>query len=355
MVCRFDKATFSKAARLDNGMLRAPARLSRTGVFEYQQSDGSVRRELRLPEEVFAADSMASFELLPVTDDHPNENGGRVTADNVKRLSVGTVGAPIREGRFLAGTLMVADSAMVAKAEAGKQELSLGYFCDLEPAKPGAVWQDSDTGERLPYDFIQRNIRGNHVAIVDRGRAGPEVRMQLDAADAVQLGDVKKPAVKIEKKMEKTEAEILAVAALAAAKAESDKHAARADAAEAKIVELEKSLAAANDPAKLHAAVAARVALETAARVHLGPDAKLDALDSHGVKSAVVAKLSASVKLDGKSADYVDALFEHLTADAAKKNPVTEKIAAEQAAAPHVDSDNLTAEERMYRRYRGEE
>lgn len=377
-VRRFDKASISKAVKLDNGMLRAPARLTRVGVFEYRTPDGQVIRELRLPEEVFNSDSMASFELVPLTDDHPTENDGEVTADNAKRLSVGSVGAAKQDGRFLAATLMVTDSNTVAKMVAGKQELSCGYFCDRDPAEPGAKWKDPESGREVPYDFIQRNIRGNHVAVVDRGRAGPDVRVQLDAADAVQVqtgeGESPSPNPKNEvPSMEKividgldlevspTVKQALAKQAkaseetLAVAKTETDKQTARADAAEAKAASLEKSLAEAVDPAKLQAAVAARVALETSARAHLGTEAKLDGLDVQGVKKAVVAKLSPETKLDGKSADYVDALFDHLTADAVKKNPVTEKIAADQKTNPPADvtNDGISAREKMFREFFG--
>ena len=375
-VRRFDKASFSKAVKLDNGMLRAPARLTRVGVFEYQMPSGQIVRELRLPEEVFNADSMASFELVPLTDDHPSENDGEVTAENAKRLSVGSVGAARQDGRFLAATLMVTDAGVVGKMQAGKQELSCGYFCDREPAQPGAVWKDPESGQDLPYDFIQRNIRGNHVAVVSRGRAGPEVRVQLDAADAIQVqpGEGETPSQNPEvPAMEKFVIDGLDLEvsptvkqalvkqakateeALAASKAETDKQTARADAAEAKIASLEKSLAEAVDPAKLQAAVSARVALETSARVHLGAEAKLDGLDTQGVKKAVVAKLSPETKLDGKSADYVDALFDHLTVDAVKKNPVTEKIAAEQKTNPPADvkTDGESAREKMMREFFG--
>lgn len=377
-VRRFDRASFSKAVKLDNGMLKAPARLTRVGVFEYRTPSGQVIRELRLPEEVFNADSMSSFELVPLTDDHPTENEGEVTADNAKRLSVGSVGAARQDGRFLAATLMVTDANVVAKMANGKQELSCGYFCDREAAPAGATWKDPETNQEIPYDFIQRNIRGNHVAVVDRGRAGPEVRVQLDSADAVQvqLGEGESlspnqpnevPAMEkividgLDLEVSPTVKQALAKQAkateeaLAAAKVESDKHAARADAAEAKAASLEKTLAEATDPAKLNAAVTARVALETAARAHLGNEAKLDGLDAQGVKRAVVAKLSPETKLDGKSADYVDALFDHLTADAVKKNPVTEKIAAEQKTNPpaEVKNDGESAREKMMRAFFG--
>ena len=54
----------------------------------------------------------------------------------------------------------------------GLRELSLGYDCDLEE-NPG-------TWNGMPYDCIQRNIRINHLAIVDEARAGHQTRLNLD-------------------------------------------------------------------------------------------------------------------------------------------------------------------------------
>lgn len=378
-VRRFDKASFSRAVRLDNGMLRAPARLTRTGVFEYRLQDGTVMRELRLPEEVFSEDSVSSFELVPLTDDHPREDNGTVTAANAKRLAVGSVGQPRSDGRFLSATIMVTDQAMVTKIQGGKQELSCGYFCDLEPAPAGSKWKDPESGAELPYDFVQRNIRGNHVAVVERGRAGPEVRLQLDSSDAVQIqtgeGENPNPNPRNEvPAMEKividgrdfevspdAKEAIEKVAkasdgSLAEAKAAADKNAARADAAEARIVALEKALAEAQDPAKLQAAVTERVALETKARQFVGTEAKLDSLSAVEVKKAVVASLSPEMNLDGKSADYVDALFDHLTTTVAKKNPVTEKITEELKTnnpPAATKNDGLSAREKFEREFFG--
>ena len=57
----------------------------------------------------------------------------------------------------------------------------MGYTCDLEIAEPGATWCG------IEYDFIQRNIRYNHCAIVDSARAGDNARIELraDSEDAV--------------------------------------------------------------------------------------------------------------------------------------------------------------------------
>jgi len=315
---RFDRAGLGRAYKTDSGSLRAPAKLTRIGVFNYMGADGKQIRELRLPEEVFNADSLASFALVPLTDDHPYAAGGVVNSENFKALQVGTVGTPRVEGEYLEADIVVNDSGVVDKILSGAaQELSCGYFCEREPAPAGAVWK-SPSGREYPYDFIQRNIRGNHVAVVAKGRAGPEVRVQLDSAAAIQV-DAVEPVTEEKPKMNEQE--------LAALKLELDKATARADSAEAKLKSLEVELNKANDPARIADAVKTRVALETKAKGAI-KDLNTDGLSDVEVKRAVVAKLNEGVKLDGKSDEYVSAAFELLTEGALQtKNPVTEAIA----------------------------
>ena len=61
-----DYAT-SPAEKTAEGFLVARAPVTSIGVFSYRNPDGSERRELRLPEEVFNADSLASLRLKPLT------------------------------------------------------------------------------------------------------------------------------------------------------------------------------------------------------------------------------------------------------------------------------------------------
>lgn len=341
---RFDKATFARAVKTDAGFLKAPAKLTRTGVFEYLTADGSKIRELRLPEEVFKADTMESFKLAPLTDDHPYQHGGVVTSENARQLAVGSVGEPIRNGQFVEAEILVTDAAVVEKIMSGQaRELSCGYYCDREEAPPGSVWRD-DSGKEWPYDFIQRNIRGNHVAVVARGRAGSEVRVQLDSAAAIQV-DAEEPTTAEETpKMNEQE--------LAALKLELDKATARADSAEAKVKSLEEALTVANDPKRIYDAVASRVALETKAKAAVS-DVTTDGLSDLEIKRAVVAKLNDSVKLDGKSDEYVNAAFELLTENKiARKNPATEAAAKAIAADPvsELKTDSSESPEEAFRK-----
>jgi hypothetical protein len=177
-VRRFDIGSVRKPQKLENGWLRADAHLTRTGVLEYRNPDGSVRRELRLPEEVFHADALGSFAMVPLTNGHPPE--GLLTAENTGRYQVGSIGEQVvPDGSLVRSSVLVTDAATVKKIEDGTVGLSMGYLCDLEEA-PGE-WN----GQR--YDGIQRKIRGNHVALVPNPRAGDVARVHMDSHDAAMI------------------------------------------------------------------------------------------------------------------------------------------------------------------------
>lgn len=132
-----------------------------------RQAD-EVIRVYRPAEEVFSLDSLRSFANKTVTDDHPTE---MVNAKNFKRLAVGFSAADVdRDGDFVVTTLHITDADAIKKIELGKSELSNGYTADIE-----LIAGVDENGNE--YDAVQTNIRGNHIAIVDRGRAGPECRV----------------------------------------------------------------------------------------------------------------------------------------------------------------------------------
>lgn len=177
MARRFDTTAVARSPEfLANGWLKADATLTRCGVFRYRNADGSIRRELRHPDDVFKADSLATLELVPVTNRHPPEE--LLDGATAKVRQVGQVGDTIkRDGNEVLGRICVTDSEVVGQVRAKDAfELSCGYECRMDA--------ESGTYEGEAYDCRQRDIRYNHVAIVKVGRAGT-ARIHLDADDAV--------------------------------------------------------------------------------------------------------------------------------------------------------------------------
>lgn len=175
VVNRMDRGPIrlDRAEDTPSGGKRIPARLSRTGVLSYMNGDGTVRRELRLAEEIFRADSLATLEDAVVID--IAHHTGMVDPKSWKKSSLGHVKNVRRDGSFIAATLVVNDGATLDSIAAGdRTEISCGYRCRLD-------WTPG-THDGEEYDCIQRDIRYNHAALCppNRGRAGPEVGLRLD-------------------------------------------------------------------------------------------------------------------------------------------------------------------------------
>jgi uncharacterized protein len=174
---RYDFAPISGSETTDEGYLRVWARTARTGTQLYRRADGSEVREYRPPEEVSNPESLASFGMKPATWLHPPT---LLDAANTKKFQVGYSGSQVRyNDGFVEVALVITDSDSIEKIKRGDAaEVSAGYRVDYDDT-PGI------TPEGESYNGVQRNIRVNHIAIVPRGRAGPEVRLLLDRLDAV--------------------------------------------------------------------------------------------------------------------------------------------------------------------------
>lgn len=331
-----DSATISGTRLRDDGYLVVDARIARTGLQKYLGSevnrpDLAVVTVYRPESEVFKADAMASFAHRPVTDDHPK---GAVTADNWKQLSVGQTDGDIkRDGDFLRVPLMVADGATIQKIQNGKRELSAGYTCDLD-------WTPGITPEGLAYDAVQTNIRANHVAVVERGRAGKDCRIgdssetwgtapityAFDKEFTMQMRTVMVDGLSVEttdhgaQAIEKLTGDRKALQdRIAAQDADHAKALLAKDAEMSKLqAQLDDARAKVLDAAAISKLVADRVALEaTAAKI--AKDVKPTGLSDAELKAAVVkAKLGDKVPADRLGdAAYIDARFDILAEDTA--------------------------------------
>lgn len=170
-VIRLDSIPLPEAYFTSEGYLIDRPILTSTGIFEYIKPDGSVRYELRLPEEVFAEESLASYQGKPVIITHEAEY---VTKDNVQSEAIGTIlSKGYQDGSDVRAQIIIHDTD--AMKECGLRELSLGYDLDLEET-PGE-WNGQH------YDAIQRNIRINHLALVRDARAGDQARLHIDSRD----------------------------------------------------------------------------------------------------------------------------------------------------------------------------
>lgn len=326
-----------KPSKTAAGYLRAPARLTRVGIFEYRDPvSGKVTRELRSPKEVFNEDSLDSLRLVPITLGHPS---GGLDAKRARKESRGSVGEHVvQDGEFVAATIGIHDERLVEVIESGEmRELSCGYSCKVDHT-PGEY-----NGEQ--YDAVQTEIRYNHVALVERGRAGPEVVVRMDQTQEIRMAKMKIGETEIDVPEEvkgafdalQAESEALkASLETMVKKDEADGLRARADSLEAQVKELPKM-------------AKARAALEREAAKFVSAE-KFDSMTDVEIKKEVVKTLLPEMKLEDASDVYVDGAF----ATAVKAAPVARGAAGlaafRTATTPTQKQDSKTAHERMVER-----
>lgn len=173
---------------------------ARPGVLEYRDGDGNVTREL-VPMQTLE-DSAATLGRATVTLQHPRED---VTPENVGTLGVGDVDSLIdtSAGYVQVRVAVRRKDAIEAVASGRSVELSPGYRVRLDMT-PGV---DPVHGR---YDAVQVERTVNHLAIVDRARGGPTVRLRTDAAETVNVFTAGTPAQQPRKSMNVRLAAILA-------------------------------------------------------------------------------------------------------------------------------------------------
>lgn len=313
MLQRFDVGTIGNVEKTPQGGFRVAAHLTRSGVFHYDDGKGGSVAEYRPLEEVSHADSLATLPDAPVTVGHP----GMVTPDNHAQNSTGHVRDVKMDGERIGATVVVQGRKAIKAIEKGVRQVSCGYTCRVDEI-PGIA------PDGTKYDRVQRGIRYNHVALVEKGRAGDDIRLRLDAAgnqttreDKMEFEliegtrydvgtDAHKAAV-----VRRDEADKKRKADLDALQAKFDKADADLKSATTKITTLE-------DPTRLDAAVTARASLIEAARAVCGAEAKFDGKSDAEIRREVAATANPTLKLDGKSEAYVEALFDTAMANADK-------------------------------------
>jgi hypothetical protein len=174
--CRYDFSPIEKYELTPEGYLRAWASIARTGIQHYTDSDGSIRREYRPETEVASPDSLASFAGKAITSEHPPV---LLDSENTKDYQVGFSGTEVvYDNGFVKAVMTITDEDTIKRIMKGDaREVSAGYRVNYDPT-PGVT----ENGEH--YDGVQKEIIGNHIAVVRRGRAGPQVKLHLDRQDA---------------------------------------------------------------------------------------------------------------------------------------------------------------------------
>lgn len=199
--------------------------LSKVGVFDYSGRQLGFKTEpeasrifkvYRPAEELGSTATVESFKLLPWVDEHAmlgpeaQKVMPAIALPAEKKGIQGVVGQDVGfDGDTLYGNIKVFSDGFADLIDKGKVELSAGYRCKYDMT-PGVF-----NGQA--YDAVQRNIRGNHLALVDQGRMGPSVAVMdaftftFDAKDATMAEETNPPAGGGEAPKDMTVAEIAAL------------------------------------------------------------------------------------------------------------------------------------------------
>lgn len=165
--------------------------ISKIGVYPYLGSEipgaedpDRIYYVYRPAEELARQETIDSFKLMPFIDEH--EILGKSGMPAERKGMQGTIGEQVYyDEPYLRGNIKIHSSAAQSLIKAGKVELSPCYGCD---------WVKGDgTFDGQAYQYTQRNIMGNHLALVEEGRTGPDVAVQdhrkftLDSAELLPM------------------------------------------------------------------------------------------------------------------------------------------------------------------------
>lgn len=335
---RFDYSTGEcSIEETGEGYLKLRGVIAKPGVYPYFEN-GKIVNELVPPEELFSVETIKSAEGVPLTDDHPMQGGIPImlTSGDAPVHTRGAVFSPAIEDGKLAAKMTIWDAASIAACVSGeKRQLSIGRTTFLEET-PGE-WN----GER--YDRIQRRIRINHVAMVDRGRQGPEVKFLIDRGESMLtyrtdagkdatiapevMDDLQTRNQKIKDLEAKTRADAAELEALQSrlaavnpaapdpkGEAEKQKLLAQIESLTQAVSAFETKYAALEQamPQMVEDMAQEKTALNDAVK-SVAPEIKTDGMSPRALRLAVIEKrlpFEASVKVDSLSDEVVNARFD---------------------------------------------
>ncbi|EMM9641700.1 DUF2213 domain-containing protein [Providencia rettgeri] len=177
----------------NNGWLEVKGNpISKVGVFDYLGAEigapepDKIYRVLRPPEELASEATINSFKLTPFIIEH--EMLGKHATPAEKKGIQGVIGENVYfDPPYLRANIKIFSDVALSNIDSGKIDLSPGYRSKYEFT--------SGIYEGQHYDVIQRHLRGNHLALVDEGRTGPDVAVQdhlvitIDTKELIRMNE----------------------------------------------------------------------------------------------------------------------------------------------------------------------
>lgn len=336
MAIRIDQNEMPTVEKTEEGYLRGQAIVTRTGVFIYRNEDGSERRELRHPDDILTQDSLETLKNIPVTINHPPE---LVNSSNTDQYMVGATGEQVQvDGQHIMTSLSIMHNPAVYEIEQNqKNNLSLGYHCDLV--------EEQGEFRGMPYDYRQKNVVYNHLAVVNVARAGNDARLNINKdemsvarADQSEINEqvkIEEPekmenenkakinldgteyevAQAVKERMEKKDADLAQLESeKEVVKARADQLQSKVDSLNAEIERLNKSVEDADNimADQINYAAQQRIDTLTKAAKILNSDNlhEMSQRNDNEIKVEVIKKHNEHFDASDKSQEYIDARFD---------------------------------------------
>lgn len=170
----------------ENGFMHVDScHITKEQVVKYYGREIPGWRELGLdPERLYSVyrpgdeieKAAATFDGLPLQLQHHIDSADEPQTE----FRVGSISRPVWRAPYLDCDLHITNGAAISAVEHGDfKEISAAYL--YEPVI------ESGEFDGTPYEIVMRNLRGNHVALVPKGRAGADVVVADEAPDAPPL------------------------------------------------------------------------------------------------------------------------------------------------------------------------
>jgi hypothetical protein len=321
---QFDSLNRIKVYKQEDGSYKGIAYVTKTGVFEYVDANGKKIKQLRHPDDIYAIDSLNTLKMLPIIKYHTDK---LITPEIIKNYLVGYTGENIEiDGNRVSVSILInTDEGIKAIENDGLLGLSCGYELDRE--KNNGVY------ENISYDYRQRNIKYNHLALCKDPRLGNDLRINLDSYDCILTNDnidyqnslfnFKKgetmPKFKIDGIEYECPQEVIntysklnndSLAQITDLKNQLSTVTANYDSYKSKLEKTETEL-----PTIINAAVNERVDLLSRAKIIFDSKAfeEIEKLSNIDIRKKVIIKYSPTINLDGKDNIYINACFDTVT------------------------------------------
>lgn len=379
MKVRFDdKLSIPSSRKIQaTGQMVADAAIARTGVLTYaakelgsmfaDRNPDSLVRVAQLSDDLFSEETLDKFRSAPITIGHPVAD---VDMSNIKELGVGTLeGKPFQDGERLAASLVLSDATAIDLVNQGTQELSVRAYYEL-----------NRVDGQEDYDAVRTICTVNHVAIVERGRAGATCRISDSVEGEVEMIEVPTADIEVVEVVEVVQEEVVQEEAVEVTAESHEEAVVEAveeiiDPSKAELEEVKVSLVELS--AKYEAAVAeldatkekvlsdeAIEALVVERVAFYKEVAKLSDMDITGksvieAKRLVVAALT-DMKMDDRDEVYISTRYDILLEDADDISPMTKVLSSVALSdvkiekKPYVDQAT-EAYKRMMTRYSNKE